>query len=96
MNTIDMKLAGSLAGLVFVAGGAWWNLHAVSGDVSEIKTVIQEQQNDLTIHVAAESHTGIGKRIERIEAAQQSLSDDMKVLLTNQSAICERTQSRCK
>jgi len=95
MTTVDMKLIGSAAGLIFVAGGAWWNLHAVSGDVAEIKVAVQTQKNDLVVHTASE-HSGSADRIKRIETAQQDLANDMKRLLANQSAICERTNARCR
>jgi hypothetical protein len=96
MPKIDLKLAASLASVVFVAGGAWWNLRTVSSDVAAIKTTIDNQANELTIHVAADSHIGSHGRISRIEESQKVLSEDMKTLLSNQSALCQATGARCR
>tara|TARA_R110000824_G_scaffold249220_3_gene438171 strand:- start:144 stop:434 length:291 start_codon:yes stop_codon:yes gene_type:complete len=96
MKAIDAKLVIWIVTVVFLAGGAWWSLQSVSTDVAEIKTSLDDTEGDLMIHAAADSHTGGDARITRIEATQTVLADDMKTLMTNQSAICQATGARCR
>tara|TARA_R110002012_G_scaffold302689_1_gene504018 strand:+ start:73 stop:363 length:291 start_codon:yes stop_codon:yes gene_type:complete len=96
MKDIDTKLVIWLVTVVFLAGGGWWHLEAMSSDVTKIQDTLDTQQSELTIHVAAEGHTSGETRIEKIETQQNEMSRDLKTLMTNQSAICQATGARCR
>ena len=96
MKQIDTKLVIWIVTVIFLAGGAWWHLEAVSADVTKIQETLDTQQNELTIHVAAEGHTAGESRIEKLEAKQDEMGKDIKSLMTNQSAICQATGARCR
>jgi hypothetical protein len=96
MKEIDTKLAIWFVSVVFLAGGGWWHLEAVSTDVTKIQETLDTQQSELTIHVAADGHVSGETRIEKIETQQNEMSRDLKTLMTNQSAICQATGARCR
>ena len=96
MKQIDTKLAIWVVTVIFLAGGGWWTLHDVSTDVAKIQDTLDGQENELTIHVAADGHTSGESRIEKLEAKQDEMGRDIKSLMTNQSAICQATGARCR
>ena len=96
MKQMDTKLIIWLVSVVFLAGGGWWHLEAMSADVSKIQETLDTQQSELTIHVAADGHTSGESRIEKLEAKQDEMGRDIKSLMTNQSAICQATGARCR
>ena len=96
MKDVDTKLLIWITTVVFLAGGGWWHLEAMSADVTRIQETLDTQQSELTIHVAADGHTSGETHIEKIETQQNEMSRDLKILMTNQSAICQATGARCR
>jgi len=96
MKEIDTKLVIWLVTVVFLAGGGWWHLEAMSADVSKIQETLDGQESELTIHVASDGHTSGETRIKKLEANQDEMGRDIKSLMTNQSAICQATGARCR
>ena len=96
MKEMDTKLVIWICSVVFLAGGGWWHLEAMSSDVTKIQETLDTQQSELAIHVAAEGHTAGETRIKKIETQQNEMSRDLKTLMTNQSAICQATGARCR
>ena len=96
MKQFDTKLLIWIVGIVFLAGGGWWHLEAMSADVTKIQETLDNQQSELTIHVASDGHTSGETRIEKLEAKQDEMGKDIKSLMTNQSAICQATGARCR
>ena len=95
MNRIDSKVVMWILGVVFLSGGGWYTLESVSADVDEIQSTLDEQTSAVTIHVAnPEAHDDT--RIKRLEIQQTVIADDVKSLMTNQSAICQATGARCR
>jgi len=95
MKQIDAKLIIWVATIVFLSGGGWWSLQSVSDNVSQIKTTLDEQTTQVTVHVAnPEAHDDA--RIERLETTQTAMADDVKSLMINQNAICQATNARCR
>jgi hypothetical protein len=96
MKEIDTKLVIWLVTVVFLAGGGWWHLEAMSADVTKIQETLDTQQSELTIHVAAEGHTSGETGLRKLRPKQNEMSRDLKTLMTNQSAICQATGARCR
>jgi hypothetical protein len=96
MKQVDTKLAIWVVTVIFLASGGWWTLHDVSTDVAKIQDTLDGQENELTIHVAADGHTSGESRIEKLEVKQDEMGRDIKSLMTNQSAICQATGARCR
>jgi hypothetical protein len=96
VKKIDAKLIIWIATIVFIAGGGWWNLQSVSEDVQTIQETLDEQESDITIHVASDGHASGEERMERIEIAHTEMRDDIRSMMVNQSAICQATGARCR
>jgi hypothetical protein len=95
MSRIDPKVAIWILGIVFLAGGGWYSLGSVSADVEAIQATLDEQATAVTVHVAnPEAHDDA--RIKRLEVQQTVIAEDVKSLMTNQSAICQATGARCR
>lgn len=96
MKGVDLKLAVWILGVVFLAGGGWYSLEAVSTDVIKIQETLDEQESSITIHVASEGHEGGTDRMKRIEVAHSEMREDIRSLMVSQSAICQATGARCR
>lgn len=96
MKGIDMKLAVWILGVVFLAGGGWWSLEAVSTDVIKIQETLDEQESSITIHLASDGHPSGDDRMIRIEGAHTEMREDIRSLMVSQSAICQATGARCR
>ena len=95
MKQLDAKLIIWVITLIFFAGGGWWSLKSVSANVSQIKATLDDQTTQVTVHLAnPEAHDDA--RIERLETTQAAMAEDVKSLMTNQSAICQATGARCR
>jgi len=92
----DPKIIMWGVSLVFLAGGGWWSLQSVSSDVSEIKETVRAQSSDLQLHVISNGHAARGARMDSVERQQAVMGKDLKTLMTNQSAICQATNARCR
>ena len=92
----DTKIVIWVITVVFIAGGGWWSLKSVSENVSNIQDTLDEQGNSLTIHLSSDAHPSGAERISRIEDSHTEMGNDIKQLMTNQSAICQATGARCR
>lgn len=96
MTKLDKSVFIWIAGVIFLAGGGWWHLDSLAGDVVEIQSTLDQQKNSLAIHMASEGHTARSERMHKVEEKQEEMARDIKALIANQSAICQATGARCR
>jgi len=98
MASADLKaLIAPCMSLVFVAGGGWWTLEAVADDSAELAAKVEEIETRLTQQDVLEVKVQqVQDRLEKMEALLEKTIEIQQRQMTNQAAICQATNARCR
>jgi len=98
MVSADLKaLIAPCMSLVFVAGGGWWTLEAVADDSAQLAAKVEEIETRLTQQDVLEVNVQqVQDRLEKMEALLEKTIEIQQRQMTNQAAICQATNARCR
>ncbi len=90
-------LIGPCMTLVFVAGGGWYTLDAVAQETEELGEKVEQVETRLTqqdvLQVKVEQ---LDTRLEKMEKLLEKTIEIQQQQMTNQAAICQATNARCR
>ena len=95
MSTIDqrIKIAITVGGLVFAAGGFW---AMTSRDTAAISERVVDVAADLEDHEDLPSHPVGSAKLEVLVTEQRALRDDVAELSRSVASICAATSADCR
>jgi TolA-binding protein len=97
LTDFTASFVGPCVTLVFVAGGGWYTLDAVAQETHELSDKVEQVETRLTeqdvLQVKVEQ---VQTRLEKMEQLLEKTIEIQQRQMTNQAAICQATNARCR